>query len=150
MRVPESFGLVLLHVHVNSATLAQPSASDTPTKAPPGCGFRALNAADSPVSCAGGQISGGVVKGPSNRLLHRSVVSAGRRSPPRGQVEGAAAASAGFQRASFRTLIASAFCPPPYRSPLTPPNARRFSARQKWRRCGVARATAEVSGSDAL
>lgn len=68
----------------------------------------------------GGVKGGGGIKGPPNRLLHRSVVSAGRRSLPRGQVEGAAAASAGFQRASFRTLIASAFCPPSYRSPPPP------------------------------
>lgn len=92
----------------------------------------------------GGQINGGgEMNGASKRLFHRSVVSAGRRSLPRGQVEGAAAASAGF---SFRALIASAFCPPSYRSPPANANARRFSRCL----CGVSRTAAEVSRSGAL
>lgn len=81
---------------------------------------------------------------------------AGRFFLLRGQVEGAGAASAGFQSASFCTLIASAFCPPSYRSPRSSPALfclPRFSSkhprpklRQNRYGCGVTCFSAEVSG----
>lgn len=108
------------------------SVSDTLIKILPGCDFRALNAADSLESRMqegrGQNNSRGGMKGSPNRLLHCSVVSAGRFSLPGGHIEGAGAASAGFHSPSFHTLIVSAFCPPSYRSPPPPPDpARHFS-----------------------
>lgn len=93
---------------------------------------------------------GGQMRARSHCFLLCCVVTE-RLFPPRGHVDGAAAASAGFQAASPRTLIASAFRPPSYRSlgsSRAPSSSKRPRLRHRASRlcCGVSSFSAEVSG----